>query len=64
MSAFGRKRKFVGAGVTQQEARANKKGCTSIDCWCSLFLLHAASNQAAPHGLAATALDPIRAGDY
>jgi hypothetical protein len=43
---------------------ANRKGCTNIDCWCSLFLLHAASNEAAPHGLAATALDPIRAGDY
>jgi hypothetical protein len=30
----------------------------------AFFLLHAWSNQAAPHGLAATALDPIRAGDY
>jgi hypothetical protein len=30
----------------------------------ALFLLHAASYQAAPHGLVTTALYPIRAGDY
>jgi hypothetical protein len=44
-------------------APIEKAAPTSI-AGAALFLLHAALNQPAPHGLAATALDPIRAGGY